>query len=359
MKSLYSYTKTNSSFGRALAFRSALDKMLLAEQESQTTDAEWAVLLRWEYPRQFEAGEPDTLNDAYRFVTDARFSQRRPDQLAPITAKKRSSTRQAAKTSTRAWHDMALSRVFVAHATQADKEKNQFGFLRFRKEILGNCLVPRARAGTWVMEQAKRDGKATVHTQRKPFGQSWRIDTLAYCVDGDEWVHHVPVKTDGVLGRLREIADKLASFYGWSDAHASFFVLTGTAPLASSMKAKVSPTFPLASRTRIILDIHPTCTPQEVAQVFQTVKRRHFGRLRRTGAKHASLAAFFAEQPDEMSAKQLLDAWNAGCEREERSDWKYSTKDLARFTRDSKLALERLASLNGPKGIPRMIGGDG
>jgi hypothetical protein len=200
-----------------------------------------------------------------------------------------------------------------------------------------------------VVEQAKKEGH-TVITIPGPYGDGWRVEMLAYGIEGDEWTHHVAVKIGGLLDQLREVSKKLEEFYGWMPAQASFFVLTGAVPWVSSFRSTMQWKSPLPARQRITLSVHPTCTPQEVAQFYAEVRQQHYGRLRRLSPKHSTLAAFYAGLPDGLPPAEMMKRWNAECELQGwAKEWKYKVGNADVFHRDAKAALNRLANLGGQK----------
>ena len=94
-------------------------------------------------------------------------------------------------------------------------------------------------------------------------------------------------------------------------------------------------------RSRIVMTIDPSCTPSEIADAYQTLRKHHFGRIRRLNQKHCQLAAFWAtRRSDNRPSTDDLRDWNRLCTKRKASDWRYD--DLYRFTRDSKQALKRL-----------------
>ena len=148
-----------------------------------------------------------------------------------------------------------------------------------------------------------------------------------------------------MLDRLREISERLANFYGWDEAQATVFVLTGITPLHRAMRAEARFSDPLPARSRITLTIDPKVTPREIADYYRAIRRDLFGgrRLRRLSAKHARLAVFAAQQPDDSTPAAQRARWNQECRAWKRPKWRY--QETTRFKRDCQQALDRLEGL--------------
>jgi len=331
--------------------RLALNGLLRKAERQPVTDAEWSVIVSREYGRHFAEGEPEALGDAFSFLNDARL-MRGEDSQEGRTPRDPKPKLDSDEPSAMYWHDRAVSELFAAHAIKVD-DKRRFGIVEFRVKVLGGKVLSRGEAGRWVLDQAKREGPPTTITEQTPTGESWRVETLAYGIDDDEWTHHVPVVLGGMLDELRIVSERLVKFYGWTPAQSSFFVLTGAVPWASSFRSTTQWKSPLASRQRIQLNIHPTCTPQEVARFYARVRHDTYGRLRRLSPKHSMLGAFLAAESHDVDPMELLGRWNAKCENEAwANDWKYAEDNNAIFLRDAKAAMWRLAELGRQKGEP-------
>ena len=330
--------------------RSVLNKTLSDRLKPFVSEAEWGVLKNQGYPRDFAAGQPEATQEALDFLLEVL----RPVQVPVPQPRRRTAKVTSGKPAKTAVvgqaHDAAIAVVLAAHATGPSRFDD--GVLTFRREVLGDKLLLPEQLEPWVVEQAKRDGPADRIVIRRGISQLLTVDTLAY---GREWPRHVPVKHDGVLDRLRELSERLANNYGWQPVQGTAFVLTGIAPAAPSIRVHVSHWTELRARSRIKLDVHPTCTPQEVAERYAAVRREQFGRLRRLTPKHAQLAAFFAEQSPITPPHELRQAWNKWCDSNThghgkgRDNWKYDKARGQQFSRDARRAFERLTELSGAK----------
>jgi hypothetical protein len=143
----------------------------------------------------------------------------------------------------------------------------------------------------------------------------------------------------GVLDRLRQISEYLATFYGWKPSLATAFVLTGLVPLVAPITTEVRTggTERTTARARITLTVDPTATPKEVADAYRSFRWNVLGRRRYSpqNRKHLSLAVFTCTQPAEEPWAVRLRAWNARY-----PQWCYGNK--ANFWRDCRRAEDRL-----------------
>ena len=342
-----------------------------ASYEEPINDATWAVLEERGIIQRFESGEPNAFEDALQFVHDARRTHlgARPDherrRRRPASRSGRSLGDQP---SARAYTAVALSHLFALDAPMRDCRANhgtaqsrpdQFGLCAFRREHLHDRLIDPEQVGDWVETRAAQEGRATVvRIRRSRDAESgWRLETLAYTRKDSQWAHHIPVRLGGVLDRLRRVSKALAEFYGWFEAQATAFVLSGSVPVVPMIRMTIRRRVPLSTRSRIVLDVHPLCTPQEVADTFSKARAEEYGRLRRLSPKHARLAMFAAEQPEGRPWIEQLREWNRLCSREgyvhgERGEafgqnWTYpaARAGSTSFARDARLALRRLTEL--------------
>jgi hypothetical protein len=207
--------------------------------------------------------------------------------------------------------------------------------MAFRRKYLEGALVDWANLDTWIAGRAKLDGEPTTdvtialpasaisdpEADELDFSTSLervrqaRVATrrLDYALPGDDWVRRVTVTADGVLDRLRVLAEALAKAYGWTPAQASIFVLCGVTPFIATVRitrssAKVRHHADLDWARRITLDIDPAATPQQVLDAFQHARRQQgLAQLHPLTLKHLRLAAFAgAEHADEP--------WPSGCD---------------------------------------------
>src|SRR5262249_38025468 len=95
---------------------------------------------------------------------------------------------------------------------------------------------------------------------------------LKYSIPGSEEWKEIPTAVGGTLEHLRWLSEKLAKEYGWTEAEATVFVLTGIVPkikaISSNLQFKQLP-----SLSRIELTIDPTLSPQEVAEHYRQIRQ--------------------------------------------------------------------------------------
>lgn len=234
----------------------------------------------------------------------------------------------------------------VILAAQAAKDSEVIGF---RQEVLAGELLDWDELQAFLERSDKTLAKTIMVTMVVPsdtpieFHKAQQITgtpvklealVLAYGVPGSEWTHRVGVVRGGTLGRLKEVCSNLVNTYGWTEAQACVFVLTGVTPLVSRVRSTTS----LTSRSpgaRIELSVDPTVTPKELSDNYRSVRNRLLGaRHRSPSTKHLRLAAFMATRSEEESWTDLLDAWNKQCTPPER----YPANKKNTFVRDCKAA---------------------
>jgi hypothetical protein len=139
-----------------------------------------------------------------------------------------------------------------------------------------------------------------------------------------------------VLERLRQLCERLAKQYGWAEAQATTFVLTGEAPLISTITHNLKER-ELPSLTRIVLEIDPTLAPKEVGEYYRRIRQEVVGaRHREMTDKHLQLALFAAMRPDGETWAKRMAEWNETYP----AEWEY--EDSAQFAHDCIQARKRL-----------------
>jgi hypothetical protein len=286
---------------------------------SPVTDEEWAWLKDEGYAAVFE--EVDGLNRALRDLLERRRAGTASRHVALAEG-------VAPARGLRGIHEQALSRVLL-HLI--DNENDRFGVRAFRPEILRRHLISPHNVPRWIKQKHEDQGPPTIIVS----GRERRAQLLAY-VDGEEVIRRVATRAGAPLDRLRRISEQVSAFGGWHPARVATYVLTGVEPTVPTMEVSVRWQTPVAARSRIVLTVDPTCTPQEVAAVYRVQRARHFGRVKRLSPKHARLAVFAATHEALPPAEQMA-AWNSG--HRQRS---HQYRRVAIFNRDSRIALTRL-----------------
>lgn len=158
--------------------------------------------------------------------------------------------------------------------------------------------------------------------------------------------------TTGVLERLRQLSQDLATTYGWDAADAARFVLTGLPPRITLITEQMLIDEEIPARSRIILTIDPTVVPADVVDYYQEVRKQVLGRrYRKLSNKHLELVRFAASRRGE-TGEQCKTAWNEWCAKKHPT-WKY--RHTSNFLRDWRRAQQHLLN----PGIPRKKGEKG
>lgn len=227
----------------------------------------------------------------------------------------------------------------------------------FRTEILGSTLIDLGHVASWIEAQRDEDGPPTTFLV-VPVGDGTKlngnlrgfwpqspieIDESNPAVGRRaEYIFHSvnrvePVRYAGVLDRLRVISEVLAARFGWQEAEAVTFVLSGKAPTVPLAKVESSLSLPYGSRIRI--DVDPTVPPQRLLKLYRNARAHALGgRHRAMSDKHLELARFLHFKPsdDRSSWRELMNEWN------EANDPRWKYEDARNFRRDATSALSRL-----------------
>jgi len=260
----------------------------------------------------------------------------------------------------------------ISHLLAAEA-MNDEGVQAFRISVLENSLLTRDEVETWIERQAQADGppsawlsvpvppeynlKAsekgattepplTISNERPAvLVQRRYLSYLSHRESPDsDPRREVPTADAGALERLRQLSEALALRYGWDQALATNFVLTGEIPLAPLIETRSSVPHPLTALARISLTIDPALSPREVADHYRRIRGEIVGaRHRDQSEKHMRLATFTAARPAGETLRKRMAAWN-----KEYPEWRY--KEKRNFDRDCKKAIQRLLHPDyGPK----------
>jgi len=255
---------------------------------------------------------------------------------------------------------IALSEILAAEASRLPE------VLRFRQEVLGGQLIPLEQVPSWIEQKAKEDGRGT-HRVEIPLPPGYelpdtmdvlppewlrgladtiekhglriycgfRLDTLSYPgPPGEAWARAIPVRHDGVLGRLKTIARQLCRRYpAWQEAQAVAFVLSGVIPVIP--KGRLRYNFHMHMPATITMTLDPRLSKDEVASLYARHRRKLFeGQDKPMSEKHLKLAVFLAENPSGTWAERMS-KWNA-CY----PQWTY--ENYRTFCRDALAAYGRV-----------------
>lgn len=222
----------------------------------------------------------------------------------------------------------------VLLADQAGRERV---VIDFRADALGDHLLAADEVRDWLSSRstARRTWVSTTDSAGVR-----HTETLGYGIPGDKWMHFVAVPKGGIVERLYRLAGGLAARYGWQQAQATLFILTGAIPLVSPLTAELVSRRPCAGASRLVLTIDPALPPEEVVAEYSRVLRALLGegkRARPLSEKHLRLGAFVAERQDCRTDAARLHAWNAAY-----PDWGYKQDQVTNFNRDYHKAQERV-----------------
>lgn len=209
----------------------------------------------------------------------------------------------------------------------------------FRNRHLGGTLIPWDQVAAWIERQAAKDGKVSVwRPVDAPHYRGSEVKVVQYAVPGSQYAMSKAVSAGGVLDHLRGVGQALSNGLGWKFAEAVMFVLTGEVPLVRPIHVEETMRFPVHAASRISMQIDPTKTPQEVAEVYKK-HREHFSgkgrRQRKLEEKSLRLAMFSTTRPKDEPLKKAMRAWNRMY-----PSWKYT--EPTNFGRDIAAVRRRL-----------------
>jgi hypothetical protein len=255
----------------------------------------------------------------------------------------------------RSW---ALSMLVAAQAEQDDL------VLRFRKDTLGGATLTKDEAANWIKNHVEssqpvtRDLTVIVEADDVVFDGAWvrfkaapsrlrfagvAVRILDYADADGEWVQRVAVRAGGQLDSLRGLADALAKQYCWQMAQAVTFVLTGAVPLISRIRKTTQTASEGPWANRVILDVDPAESPEEVARAFSSgPPAGRQARSRPVKEKHARLAVHALVEHASLPWKERTRLWNT-----EFPQWLYAGGNYRRDALDTRNRLLRIHTLGG------------
>lgn len=180
-------------------------------------------------------------------------------------------------------------------------------------------------------------------TMRIPFGASAYFDltkrggdTLAVPTRFKE-PRRIPVQYGSVLDDLRRVSTELAKSYPWSEADATWFVLTGKVPLVPALRIEFEDgarRLPLDHQhLRITLSAQPWVSGATVRRVYEYFRQAVFKRgSRPLGLRSIALFDFIESRRDAEGQlprwRMMMKDWNRA-----HPEWSYGD-DARRFCRD-------------------------
>jgi len=243
----------------------------------------------------------------------------------------------------------ALARILAADAAQAPEVQ------AFRREALRGRLLKPERVAAWLERQAKREGRPTVWARvpldaegrlprKVPAGTRAEVESLD-SPTADGRVTSRAIAAGGTLARLKGLAGRLGREYGWREAYAVAFVVSGLVPPYPSARWRLRPRLDIPALARIELDVSPRLPPARVAELYRRAREAGPGgpdalglrgqRLRSVGEEAAELAVFVHRINDGRSWEEALKAWNAA-----HPEWRKPS--VPAFCRAAREAFERV-----------------
>lgn len=250
------------------------------------------------------------------------------------------------------WRSRAVSALVAADARRRDE------VTEFRRDVLGNSLLAADEVAGWIEREHKREGQLTVDfsltvritadtqaelvklfAEKRMKGRRLTLQdfgglpveavgfhgsTITYGKPGEECSYSLPVKPDGLLGRLQKIAEKLSKDYHWSAAQAVHFVLTDGMPYSG-----IAGTLQYGRVTRLVLSIPTWYSTADVARAYEN-RRESFGDLGKhrlakrpqsISERIARLVIFRCKHPD-VSWRELCCLWRR--ESDIPKEWHYA-----------------------------------
>lgn len=254
--------------------------------------------------------------------------------------------------------------------------------IRFRQKVLGGRLLKPEEVDEWLRAKREEEGRGVVvklqfptNPVKDPMDPQWRqalqerldkaeylgveipgLDYVRLTAVEEERIGHIhAIRLHEVLGWLKRIAEELGKKYGWPEADAVTFVLTGAMPVPPLARITWtwSPERGFYGQA-ITLQVLPWVSPSEVAALYREIRKETpFGKYVRVHKPKAltekgrRLAVFLAATPG-LSWRERMEQWNATY-----PQWSY--KYIATFRRDALTAYRKVTgSTRVPLFIPAM-----
>lgn len=321
-------------------------KALAARLRRPIDEEIWALLVEDRYVA--EAAQSDSLDDlANRYQRLVRLRGKKPSAPRPGPREIPPDARLRALS----WRLAQLA---------AERPNVQ----AFRERVLGGKLLNYGDIAEWVKRTAEADGQVQPQlivtvppgytvTDIQPSG-SWTVPPLtiseampavqapmrllAYSTRGKGAVMRTHVAVGGILDELRQLSQALAGEFGWQEALATTFVLTGLAPEMPKALISFEWHFGATAETRIHIAADASTPVREVAEAYRQARAdlarsTRSRRYRRMEEKHSQLARLYSENGRPW--RERMSAWN-----KQHPQWKYT--EVRNFSRDCTRAWRRL-----------------
>lgn len=273
--------------------------------------------------------------------------------------RERRQAREAAVESGSDYRPTALALVFAFEAANDETVGS------FRDEILDNSLLEWEDVEQWVVDHSVHDGPPTewvtlpIDPQGTvPLTPAGTPPDEGDCVVDGHVMHYAnrstqllvfpgrnnrvqscPVRAGGVLDWLRITSEHLSSRYGWKEADATGFVLSGTHPPLPSVSWETLSPWPWWSARRSInLRIAYWATPQDVAGIYRELRNQLLDgdpKPRALSQPRAALGVFAFQHRSGHTWDEVMALWN-------QRNLGAQYEDVRVFTRDARQAFKRI-----------------
>ena len=196
--------------------------------------------------------------------------------------------------------------------------------------------------GRWATEWGA-DALRDPHALGRFTASGGSVEVLSYPTG--RTVRRRTVRSSGALGELAIGARKLAERWMWEEHEAVRWVLADSTPphvVCARSGFQVQQIGRLDTMSRIVLELDPELTPEEVAAIYARARARGRPgkRVRHVTPKALALARLVLDHPEE-EWDDLLHRWNRGTARTH-NDYQMTAVGRSNFIRDAKAALARL-----------------
>lgn len=229
------------------------------------------------------------------------------------------------------WQQVALTRAeHLAETASAERD-----VMAFRRQYLAQRLLLPEAVPAWLTQRA---GRAVIATRAQ---RSFALDAASLLAfpGPDGWTSRLGVKSSPALVRLKRLAEALCLRYGWEEAAAVAFVLTGQVPLEWPLKVETHVDGATDALQWVALKVRPGVPPKAVEEAYrQAIRRAPRATVRRASSikpKHRALVAF-VERLGGVVTLDLVRQWNVAHPR-----WRYDKPGNCR--RDYQRTKVRLA----------------
>jgi hypothetical protein len=313
-------------------------RLALERKLRKTVDAEtWDLLVEERYVASVKEGDEELEELVYQYKRHERRSPPEREVLKNLTTR---GPRQQSPEK----EEQPDKRFELISQLLANEATDRPDVRKFRREHLHNNLLGRGEVAPWLEEKAREEAKAGLPSQWLKFplpkGHTIRpnqktesikvvppLTTLPmYGVSRDrellEWAGedgivpgHTYVAHGGVLHELQLLGKYLAKMYGWQEAQATTFVLTGVCPLVSQLRFGVNYSVgkDYRPRARITLNVDPEVSPAKVAEVYRKVRQSvRSGKRNKPMSERILTLVEFALEQRRLGKKweDIMELWN-------------------------------------------------